>query len=115
MLAMVWSTVKKVVRMLVFFGFVLGFPSGLVCCSLSDTAPGSSQQSSNNILCAKQEKEDVAFRRLVEETAQSCEVNFAPGSLEFLAGKIGSHPRLGGEETKKMASYFKDRIPVNEI
>lgn len=58
---------------------------------------------------AKQEKEDVAFRRLVEETAQSCDVNFAPGSLEFLAGKIGSHPRLGVEETKKMASYLGEK------
>jgi DNA polymerase III delta subunit len=32
---------------------------------------------------AKQEKEDVAFRRLVQETAQACEVTFASGALEF--------------------------------
>ena len=55
---------------------------------------------------AKQEKEDVAFRRLVQETAQACEVNFASGALEFLAGKIGAHSRLGVEETKKLASYL---------
>ena len=55
---------------------------------------------------AKQEKEDVAFRRLVEETAQEFGVSFAPGALEYLAGKIGAHPRLGVEETKKMASFL---------
>ena len=55
---------------------------------------------------AKNEKEDVAFRRLVEETAQACGISFENGALEFLAGKIGSHPRLGVEETKKLASYL---------
>jgi len=55
---------------------------------------------------AKQEKEDVAFRRLVQETAQACEVTFASGALEYLAGKIGAHSRLGVEETKKLASYL---------
>ena len=55
---------------------------------------------------AKQEKEDVAFRRLVEETAQEFGVSFAPGALEYLAGKIGAHPRLGVVETKKMASFL---------
>jgi len=55
---------------------------------------------------AKNEKEDVAFRRLVEETADACGVRFGPGALEYLAGKIGSHARLGVEETKKMASYL---------
>lgn len=55
---------------------------------------------------AKNEKEDVAFRRIVEETAQSCGVSFANGALEFLAGKIGAHPRLGVEETKKLASFL---------
>ena len=55
---------------------------------------------------AKQEKEDVAFRRIIQETAQSCGVSFANGALEFLAGKIGAHPRLGVEETKKLASFL---------
>ena len=55
---------------------------------------------------AKQEKEDVAFRRLVEDTAKECGVSFAPGAVEYLAAKIGAHPRLGVEETKKMASYL---------
>ena len=54
---------------------------------------------------AKQEKEDVAFRRLVEETAQEFGVSFAPGALEYLAGKIGAHPRLGVEETKKWPPF----------
>ena len=31
---------------------------------------------------------------------------FGSGALEYLAGKIGSHARLGVEETKKMASYL---------
>ena len=34
---------------------------------------------------AKNEKEDVAFRRLVEETASELEVKFATGALEYLA------------------------------
>ena len=55
---------------------------------------------------AKNEKEDVAFKRLVEETALACGISFANGALEFLAGKIGAHPRLGVEETKKLASYL---------
>jgi DNA polymerase-3 subunit delta len=55
---------------------------------------------------AKNEKEDVAFRRLVEETASELEVKFAPGALEYLAGKIGAHPRLGVEETRKLASFL---------
>jgi DNA polymerase-3 subunit delta len=55
---------------------------------------------------AKGEKEDIAFRRLVEETASSLGVKFGPGALEYLAGKIGSHPRLGVEETNKLASYI---------
>ena len=54
---------------------------------------------------AKQEKEEVSFRRLVEETARECNVNFAPGAIEYLAGKIGGHSRLGVEETRKLASY----------
>ena len=57
---------------------------------------------------AKIEKEDVAFRRLVEETAHACGVSFAHGALEFLAGKIGGHPRLGVEETRKLSSYLGD-------
>ena len=55
---------------------------------------------------AKNEKEDVAFRRLVEETASELKVKFAPGALEYLAGKIGAHPRLGVEETRKLASFL---------
>ena len=50
---------------------------------------------------AKQEKEDVAFRRLVEDTAKECGVSFARGAVDYLAAKIGAHPRLGVEETKK--------------
>ena len=30
------------------------------------------------------------------------------GALEYLAGKIGAHPRLGVEETKKMASFLDE-------
>ena len=41
---------------------------------------------------AKNEKEDIAFRRLVEETASELEVKFAPGALEYLAGKIEPTP-----------------------
>ena len=64
---------------------------------------------------AKNEKEDVAFRRIVEETAQSFGVRFAHGALEYLAGKIGAHPRLGVEETKKLASYLgKDGGEITE-
>lgn len=55
---------------------------------------------------AKNEKEDLAFRRLVEETASSLGIKFGTGALEYLAGKIGSHPRLGVEETRKLASYL---------
>jgi DNA polymerase III subunit delta len=55
---------------------------------------------------AKQEKEDASFRRLAEATATECGVTFASGSVEFLAGKIGGHSRLGVEETRKMASYL---------
>lgn len=55
---------------------------------------------------AKSEKEDVTFRRLVEETASELEVKFGLGALEYLAGKIGAHPRLGVEETRKLASYL---------
>ena len=55
---------------------------------------------------AKNEKEDVAFRRLVEETAKECGVRFGSGALEYLAGKIGAHPRMGVEETRKLASYL---------
>lgn len=55
---------------------------------------------------AKQEKEDVAFRRLVDETAKEYGVSFGPGALEYLAGKIGAHPRMGVEETRKLASYI---------
>ncbi len=55
---------------------------------------------------SKNEKEDLAFRRLVEETARDLGVRFSPGALEYLAGKIGAHPRMGVEETKKLASYL---------
>ncbi len=55
---------------------------------------------------AKNEKEDFAFRRLVEETASGLGVKFGPGALEYLAGKIGAHPRLGVEETRKLAAYL---------
>ena len=55
---------------------------------------------------AKSEKEDLAFRRLVEETASELGVRYGPGALEYLAGKIGVHPRLGVEETRKLAAYL---------
>ena len=55
---------------------------------------------------AKSEKEDLAFRRLVEETASELGVRYGPGALEYLAGKIGAHPRLGVEETRKLAAYL---------
>ena len=64
------------------------------------------QKNANYSDVAKNEKEDVAFRRLAQETAQSYGVSFASGALEFLAGKIGAHPRLGVEEIKKLASYL---------
>ena len=38
----------------------------------------------------------------------ACGVSFAHGALEFLAGKIGGHPRLGVEETRKLSSYLGD-------
>ena len=64
---------------------------------------------------AKQEKEEVSFRRLVEETAQECKVNFAPGAIEYLSGKIGGHSRLGVEETRKLASYVgQEGSPITE-
>ena len=67
-------------------------------------------------MLAKQEKEDVAFRRIVQETAQSCGVSSANGALEFLAGKIGAHPRLGVEETKKrnLALLGEDGSQITE-
>ena len=55
---------------------------------------------------AKHEKEDVAFRRIVEESAQELGISFGPGALEYLAGKIGAHPRMGVEETRKLASFL---------
>ena len=57
---------------------------------------------------AKREKEDTAFRRIVEETAKEYGVSFSSGALEYLAAKIGAHPRLGVEETKKMALFLGD-------
>ena len=59
---------------------------------------------------AKNEKEDVAFRRLVEETAKECGVRFGSGALEYLAGKIGAHPRMGVEEPRKLASYLELKV-----
>ena len=67
------------------------------------------QKNANYEDIAKNEKEDVSFRRLVLETAQACGISFENGALEFLAGKIGSHPRLGVEETKKIASYLGEK------
>ena len=55
---------------------------------------------------SKNEKEDITFRRLVKETASELGVKFGPGAQEYLAGKIGAHPRLGVEETRKLASYL---------
>jgi DNA polymerase-3 subunit delta len=55
---------------------------------------------------AKSEKEDVAFRRLVEDTASEMGISFSQGALEYLAGKIGAHPRMGVEETRKLASFL---------
>ena len=56
---------------------------------------------------AKQEKEDVAFRRLVEESAKEFGVSFAPGALEYLAGKIfkgTSTSRSGGNKKNGLLS-----------
>ncbi len=66
---------------------------------------------------AKNEKEDVAFRRLVEETANSLGVSMESGAIECLAGKIGSHPRLGVEEVKKMSCYLgkEDNLITEEL
>ena len=73
------------------------------------------QKSSTYEDVAKQEKEDVSFRRIVEETAQECGITFENGAIEFLAGKIGGHSRLGAEETRKLASYVgKEATPVTE-
>ena len=73
------------------------------------------QKNSNYQDVAKNEKEDVAFNRLAQETAESCGVSFANGAIEFLAGKIGAHPRLGVEEIKKLASYLgNDRGIITE-
>ena len=64
---------------------------------------------------AKNEKEDIAFRRLVQDTAKEFGVRFSNGALEYLAGKIGAHSRLGVEETKKLASYLgKDGGEITE-
>ena len=43
---------------------------------------------------------------MVEETAKECGVRFNSGALEYLAGKIGAHPRMGVEETRKLATYL---------
>ena len=48
---------------------------------------------------AKNEKEDIAFRRCYD-TAKEFGVRFSNGALEYLAGKIGAHSRLGVEEPK---------------
>lgn len=73
------------------------------------------QKNSNFFDVAKNEKEDVAFRRLAQETADSNGVSFANGALEFLAGKIGAHPRLGVEEIKKLASFLgEDGAKITE-
>ena len=64
---------------------------------------------------AKNEKEDITFRRLVQDTAKEFGVRFSNGALEYLAGKIGAHSRLGVEETKKLASYLgKDGGEITE-
>jgi len=55
---------------------------------------------------AKNEKQDLAFRRLVEETADKLKVSIEPGAVECLAAKIGSHPRLGVEEIKKLSCFL---------
>ena len=55
---------------------------------------------------SKNEKEDVTFRRLVQEVAKELNLSFSPGSMDYLAGKIGAHPRLGVQETQKLATYL---------
>ena len=61
------------------------------------------------------ERRRVSFRRLVQETAVSCGIDFASGAVEFLAGKIGGHSRLGVEETRKLAAYLgQDGGPITE-
>jgi DNA polymerase-3 subunit delta len=64
------------------------------------------QQNSTFVDVAKNEKQDLAFRRLIEETVQEFKVSITPGAVECLAAKIASHPRLGVEEVKKMACYL---------
>ena len=54
----------------------------------------------------KNEKEDVTFRRVVQEAAEKSGVSFESGAIECLAGKIGAHPRLGAEETAKLSTYL---------
>ena len=54
----------------------------------------------------KNEKEDVTFRRVVQEAAEKSGVSFESGAIECLAGKIGAHPRLGAEETVKLSTYL---------
>ena len=58
------------------------------------------QKNANYTDVAKNEKEDVAFRRLAQETADANGVSFASGALEFLAGKIGAHPQSRSSEQK---------------
>ena len=55
---------------------------------------------------AKNEKQDFVFRRLVEETANELNVSLELEAVECLAAKIGSHPRLGVEEIKKLACFL---------
>ena len=58
---------------------------------------------------SKKEKEELAFRRTVELTAENLGIRFGRGALEYLAAKIGPHTRLGVEETKKLASFLGDQ------
>jgi len=67
---------------------------------------------------SKNEKEDIAFRRLVLETASSMGVSIDPGAIECLAGKIGYHPRLGAEEVRKLACFLgqsEDQITEKSV
>ncbi|MDG1173532.1 MAG: DNA polymerase III subunit delta [Opitutales bacterium] len=73
------------------------------------------QQASTFVDVAKNEKQDFAFRRLIEETAKEIKTSIDTGAIECLAAKIGSHPRLGVEEIKKMACYLgSENSPITE-
>ena len=60
---------------------------------------------------AKQEKEDVAFRRLVEDTAKECGVSFARGAVDYCSQNWCHH----GLAWKKQKNGFLPRGENGEI